>query len=91
MRKLRPGEVDFMEYMRRAGALPCLEVVDDWLLQFRPRVKRWWRANPKRRICKVDFFGRNIDLRRHAWIARLNRERARLIKDYHLDKLGGAA
>lgn len=52
-----------------------------WVEDFRPRLVQWFADNPKRKICKVDwFYGRSIDLRRENFEARIAAEMAKLIQ-----------
>ena len=58
------------------------EVIRKLVADVRPQIAEWFLNNPKRKICKLDwFYGRSIDLRRRTFKARIDKEEARLLSE----------
>ena len=50
--------------------------------EFKPILATWFENNPKRKICKIDwFYGRSIDVRRENHEARIDAEVAKLVNN----------
>ena len=69
-------------YGSAIGVYPRIpeEKIRAWIADFTPRLVQWFAENPRRKICKVDwFYGRSIDLRRESFEIRIAAEMTRLL------------
>ena len=50
--------------------------------ELKPKIAWWFRENPKRKTCKIDWlYNRSIDVRRENYESRIDAEVAKLIKN----------